>query len=130
MGTPPAERLELEYQMAEETGPSLITLRYRGTPPPTERSVVLASGEGGWRLSRLRATVADPRGLDPAIELWVCLDDSNSPLVRVGLAELLALGGERPLNLAVPSGARVQLVLWLGEATWPSAAAELQVEVN
>jgi Ca-activated chloride channel family protein len=124
---PTAESLTIAGAPEPEAAPRL---RYSGTPSSTERSLVLASGVGGLRLSRLHAAVADPRGIDRAIEVWVCLDDPNNPLVRVGLAELLALGGERPLNVAVPSGAQVQVILWLGEASWPSSAGELHVEVN
>jgi len=113
---------------------SRLKLRYRGTPGGSDRSVVLAHGaadKAGARLSRLRAKVSTlPRDLAAGIELWVCLDDLAAPLIRVSLAELLALGGERPLNVAVPSRARVQLVLWLGDAAWPASAGQLEVDVN
>jgi Ca-activated chloride channel family protein len=111
-----------------------VVVRYAGTPHAGEKSLILARAaaarDGKARLSRLRARVANPRELDAGIELWVCLDDATTPLVRVKLAELLALGGERPLNVAVPAGARVQLVLWLGDAAWPARAAMLEVDVS
>jgi Ca-activated chloride channel family protein len=134
---PQSESLELqllESSAGFSTEPQLV-LRYQGTPSGTERSLVLAHGasigEAGVRLSRLRARITDPRGIDPSMEVWICLDDDRStPLVRVKLAELLALGGERPLNLAVPAGTSVQVVLWLGDAAWPEAAGELDLEIK
>jgi Ca-activated chloride channel family protein len=109
-----------------------LVLTYRGTPRPGDGQLVLAreTARGEGHLLRLRATLAHPEGLDTRIELWVCLDDPTSPLVRVSLAELMALGGERPLNLGVPAGSTVQLVLWLGPAHWPTTAGALEVELN
>jgi hypothetical protein len=111
-----------------------VVLRYRGTPRPAERQLVLARGvagtDSGTRLSWMRASLANPRGLAASIEVWVCLDDPTAPLVRVNLGELLTLGGERPLNVAIPPDARVQLLLWLGEAAWPASAGELAVDVD
>jgi Ca-activated chloride channel family protein len=114
---------------------SALVLHYRGTPSSTERRLVLAHDsvglDGGVRLIQLRATLTDPRAVDASIEVWICLgDDPTTALVRVRLAELLALGGERPLNVAVPAGATVQLVLSLGEAVWPVSAGELELEVK
>jgi Ca-activated chloride channel family protein len=115
---------------------SKLALRYRGRPGAGARSLVLAHAavalEHGARLSQLRARVGDPRDVDASIEVWVCLEheDPSTPLVRVKLAELLALGGERPLNVAVPAGASMQLVLWLGDALWPDSAGELELEVK
>jgi Ca-activated chloride channel family protein len=109
-------------------------LEYRGTPPRGERSVVLARGvagrDVGLKLRRLRASVDDPQRLDEGIEIWICLDDPTSPLVRVKLQELLAFGGERPLNVAAPGGSTVQVVLWPGEAGWADSAGELRIEVS
>jgi hypothetical protein len=82
------------------------------------------------RLRRLAAKLADPADLDPRIELWVCLKDAAAPLVRVKLAELLGLGGERPLNVAAPAGSVVQLVLWVGDAVWPPTAGGFEVELT
>jgi hypothetical protein len=109
-------------------------LNYRGTPRPTDDSLILAHAAADddveARLSNLRARLADPADLDARVELWVCLNDPTTPLVRIKLAELLALGGERPLNVAVPAGAVVLLVLELGEAAWPATASKLEVDVT
>jgi hypothetical protein len=43
----------------------------------------------------------DPSTLDKAIELCVCVDEVEPPVVRVSLRELLAFGGERPLKLTL-----------------------------
>jgi Ca-activated chloride channel family protein len=111
-----------------------LELHFRGTPAVGERFVVLAralaAANGGTRLSRLRASLSNPSDLPTSIELWVCLDDPTAPLVRVNLAELLALGGERPLNVAIPAGGGVQLILWFGDAAWPASAGELVADVN
>ncbi len=125
------ESLALSSETAE-LARSGLGLTYRGTPHPADGTAVLghaAAGDTDARLRRLRASLTHPDDLDPRIELWVCLDDLTAPLVRVPLAELLSLGGERPLNLAVPAGSTVQLVLWLGEAQWPASPGPLAVDL-
>jgi hypothetical protein len=100
---------------------------------PTLTQPKLVSGvagtDVGLRLSRLRAAIDGHAPIDQRIELWVCVDSIDTPLVRVNLAELLTLGGERPLNLAAQTGATVLVVLRMLEASWPAAAGELQLEL-
>ncbi|MBV9582638.1 MAG: VWA domain-containing protein [Chloroflexi bacterium] len=133
--------LELESRGVEESELALsaiepqLGLRYRGTVRTDGRSVVLASGVAGTdlglRLSDLRCTLGAAQALDPRIEVWIALeDDHDAPLVRIKLAELLELGGERPLNVAVPAGVRVQVLLWLGAAVWPESVGELVLDVK
>ena len=127
-----AERLSITSPRSPSV--SALTLRYEGTPRPTERSLVLVSGVAGTdvalRLSRLRASLTNARDLPSSIEVHVCQEDPSAPLARIQLAELLALGGERPLNIALRAGASVQLVLWLGDAAWPTSAGRLEIEIN
>jgi Ca-activated chloride channel family protein len=125
---PPGALLESEAVR----GPRLV-LEYRGTPRPTDSSLVLTVAAVDHaveaRLSGLRARLAHPADLDARVELWVCLNDPLTPLVRIKLAELLALGGRRPLNVVVPAGADLLLVLELGGAAWPESAGKLEVDV-
>jgi hypothetical protein len=114
-----------------------LVLTYQGTPRPTEppeRQLILAGdrtdSDGEALLSQIRARLANPDDLPPAAELWICLDDPANPVVRIRLAELLALGGKRPLNVGVPPRTVVLLVLWLDGAEWPAAAGKLQVNVT
>jgi hypothetical protein len=48
-------------------------------------------------------------------------------LIALKLREVLELGGERPLNLALQSGARVEVRL---ESEWPTDAGELALEIS
>jgi hypothetical protein len=61
--------------------------------------------------------------------VWVCVDDPNTPVVRVKLPDLLTVG-ERPVNVAVPDGARVMLVLYSSDGGWPASAGLLVVELQ
>jgi Ca-activated chloride channel family protein len=109
-------------------------LRFRGIPVLQNGTTVLAEGVAGEQLAlrptRLRAAIEgfDPSRLDELIELWMCIGDSDAPAIRVFLRELLALGGERPVNLSLAHGVHVWVRLHAQSAPWP-AAARLVVEV-
>ena len=68
--------------------------------------------------------------MDELAEVWVCVGQPTTPVVRVRLRELLALGGERPLNLDLSRGERVWVLLYAPHGSWPAAAACLSIELG
>jgi hypothetical protein len=111
----------------EMLGPGGGALRFHGVPLVEEGAAVLAHGVAGRELTlqprRLRAVLedGDPSAVDEAIEVWLCVGRPDAPVVRVGLRELLALGGERPLNLDLSRDERVWIQLRVPGAPWPPA---------
>jgi hypothetical protein len=109
-------------------------LRFQGIPVLDQGSAMLAESRAGEQLplrpTRLRASLhgVDTGVIDQLMELWICIGDPDSPAVRVSLRELLALGGERPLNLDLPYGVQVWVRLVAPGALWPTQA-RLYVEV-
>ena len=111
-------------------------LRFHGTAVVVQDAAVLAEGVAGSDLpfcpTYLRAALeeGDPREVDELAEIWVCVGQPTTPVVRVRLRELLALGGERPLNLDLSRGERVWVLLYAPHGSWPAAAACLSIELG
>jgi hypothetical protein len=124
-----------KHLVPPNASPPGLVVRYRGVPDHTDKRGVLVGGvvgiDIGPRLSRLRASLGGTDSeVDKQWELWICVDDDTSPVVQVALRELLALGGERPLNVALQPGARVEILLIGAERVWPETAGELIVELS
>jgi Ca-activated chloride channel family protein len=71
-----------------------------------------------------------PATLDPGLCLLLYVGDLSTPRARVRLADLVRLGGERPLNLVRQPGERVRLVLVDPAGTWADGAPKLEVEIG
>jgi Ca-activated chloride channel family protein len=108
--------------------PAVLVLRFRGTPSPRNGEAMLVEGIVGRgvaeRLSRLSVSIDNSNAIDESAELWLWVDE---PLVRIKLRELVLLGGERPLNVAIPHGATLRVILRL--EAWPRSAGELSLEL-
>jgi Ca-activated chloride channel family protein len=83
------------------------------------------------RFTRLRvefagaAPAADT--LDPGLWLSLFVGDLAVPVARMRLADLVRLGGERPLNVTRSAGAPVRLVLSDPVGAWTSGAPAMKV---
>jgi len=78
-----------------------------------------------------RLAVRFPEGAAPALApdlyLLVYTTDQASPAVRVRLADLMRQSGERPVNLFVPAGGRIRVVLEDRKGEWPDGNAGIEV---
>jgi Ca-activated chloride channel family protein len=106
-----SERDEDRSKLPEQA--SLSTLRVR-----FPRGATVASG------------TPDPAAIDAGLCLLLFVGDLAAPRVRVRLADLVRLGGERPLNLVRQTGERVRLVLADPGGAWAHQAPELEVEIG
>jgi Ca-activated chloride channel family protein len=71
-----------------------------------------------------------PAQLDRGLALWVYVQDLTMPRARIRLADLLRLGGKRPLNLAVRAGAVVRVVLVDARGVWAAGAPSITVHIT
>jgi Ca-activated chloride channel family protein len=71
-----------------------------------------------------------PAQLDRALTLWVYVEDLAMPRARIRLADLVRLGGRRPLNLAVRAGAVVRIVLVDPKGIWAASAPHIAIRVT
>jgi Ca-activated chloride channel family protein len=86
----------------------------------------------GGTLSRIEVAFADPAPemLDRGLALWIYVEDLAMPRARIRLADLVRLGGERPLNLRVRAGERVRVVLVDEKGVWARSASDIVVRVT
>ncbi len=124
--------------IAEEPPPPRRVTLFSGVPQVANGEAVLLdqSGAPGKKalptfLRQLSVAFPDgaPAALDPDLTLCLYVGDLVKPVVRVRLAELLRLGGERPLNVRTRGGEAVRLVLLDPHGAWASGAPKLQVTV-
>jgi hypothetical protein len=81
-------------------------------------------------LSQIAVQVdAPPGALDRELALWVYVRDLAAPRARIRLADLMRLGGKRPLNLRVNAGEMVRIVLVDPQNAWAAAAPSIAVNL-
>lgn len=107
---------------------------YSGMPSLTDGRAVL------WEdvlpeeatLSRIEVDFADPapETIDRGLALWIYVEDLAMPRARIRLADLARLGGRRPLNLRVPAGGLVRVVLVDGNGVWSTTAPRISVRIT
>ena len=71
-----------------------------------------------------------PADLDANAELRLYVDDLAEPVVRVRLLDVVRQGGVRPLNVAVPVGARVVVVLAGATGGWAALGLAVRLAVS
>jgi Ca-activated chloride channel family protein len=71
----------------------------------------------------------DPARLDPGLTLLLFVDDLSQPRAKVRLTDLLRQGNERPLNLRLHPGQRLQVVLQDPAGAWVSDGPLMEVEL-
>jgi Ca-activated chloride channel family protein len=62
--------------------------------------------------------------------LLLFVDDMAMPRARIRLADLVRLGGSRPVNLRKEAGQIVRVVLADPRGTWPAAAPRIVVSLT
>jgi len=81
-------------------------------------------------LSRIAVELDVPAAqLDRGLELWIYVQDVAVPRARIRLADLMRLGGKRPLNLAVKTGEVVRIVLVDSKGVWAAGAPSITVRI-
>ena len=106
---------------------------FSGTPSLADGRAVLweeTLPEGGT-LSRIEVAFADPAPevIDRGLALWIYVEDLAMPRARIRLADLVRLGGKRPLNLRVRAGGVVRVVLVDGGGVWAADSPEITIHV-
>lgn len=82
-------------------------------------------------IARLEVRFAsDPGEIDRGLALLVYVEDMAMPRARIRLADLVRLGGERPLNLRKGPGQAVRVVLVDPNGAWAAAAPEMTVRLT
>lgn len=85
-------------------------------------------------LTRLRLRVSggavDPGRLDADLALLIFVGDLAAPRARVRVADLLRLGGERPLHLAWAAGQTLRVALHDPRGAWAQHAPKLELELS
>ena len=86
----------------------------------------------GGTLSRIEVAFAGstPEAVDRGLALWVYVDDMALPRARIRLADLVHLGGKRPLNLRVRAGGLVRVVLVDGNGVWGVTSLDVRIHVS
>jgi Ca-activated chloride channel family protein len=106
---------------------------FAGVPSFTNGQAVLWDGTlpKEATLSRVQVTLAEPvpDTLDRGLALWIYVEDLAMPRARIRLADLVRLGGQRPLNLRVQAGGSVRVVLVDPNGVWATEAPEMAVRI-
>ena len=71
----------------------------------------------------------EPGRLDRELALWVYVQDLAMPRARIRLADLMRLGGRRPLNLMAKAGEVVRIVLVDPKGVWAAGAPSIAVQI-
>ena len=82
------------------------------------------------RSRRLVEVDGETAQLDRGLALWVYVQDLAMPRARIRLADLVRLGGKRPLNLAVKAGEVVRVVLVDPKGVWAGGAPAIAVRIS
>ena len=107
--------------------------QYTGRPGLDKGQVVLIEQtvERETTLSQIAVEVnVDPAQLDRELALWVYVQDLAMPRARIRLADLMRLGGRRPLNLRVPAGAVVRVALVDPSGAWKTEAPTISLRIT
>ena len=71
-----------------------------------------------------------PASLDKGLKLLIFVNDMVVPRATVSLADLVRMGGVRPLNISVDAGMRVKIVLVDPNGTWTPKAPKIEVAIS
>ena len=78
---------------------------------------------------RFAGRAPKPQEIDRELALLVYVDDMALPRARIRLADLVRLGGGRPLNLRKKRGQVVRIVLVDPNGAWAAAAPEITISL-
>jgi Ca-activated chloride channel family protein len=135
----PQSRADGIHGITEPTVSGSIKLFAGVLPAPVDGKLTLFDSSRGSdarklaglrRLSALRFRFEGgaPADLNDTAELHLYVDDLTEPVVRVRLVDILRQGGTRPINVALPAGARVIVLLVVGDAAWARSGPTVEVE--
>jgi Ca-activated chloride channel homolog len=84
------------------------------------------------RIVELEIHFADgiPAAIDAQLQLLIFVDDAASPRARVSLADIMRVGGRRPLNLLNLPGQLLRVVLADPAEAWKGSAPRLEVTLR
>lgn len=98
----------------------------------SESSVFPGKSDIATFINRLKVTFPDgaPSSMDKGLKLLIFVNDMFVPRASVSLADLLRMGGVRPLNVGVDAGMRVKIVLVDPNGTWAPKAPKIEVAIS
>jgi Ca-activated chloride channel family protein len=67
--------------------------------------------------------------VDPALAVWIFVDDPVSPRARVRVVDLLRQGLERPLNLSRGVGQLLRIVLVDPKGAWAQQTPQIELSL-
>jgi len=120
----------------EKGGPTVV---FSGVPTFTNgQALLFDSTQGGFpdqaTILRIEVRFAGgapkPDEIDRELALLVYVDDMALPRARIRLADLVRLGGGRPLNLRKKRGQVVRVVLVDPNGAWATVAPEITVSLG
>jgi Ca-activated chloride channel family protein len=115
----------------DQAAPAAAGVRtiFSGTPSLLDGRAVLweETLATGGTLSGIEVAFEEsaPERIDRGLALWIYVEDLALPRARIRLADLVQLGGKRPLNLRVRAGGVVRVVLVDGGGVWTADGASL-----
>jgi Ca-activated chloride channel family protein len=122
-----------DAKVSEVAGPRIV---FSGVPSLMDGRTVLWEEKlvGGATLSGIEVVFAgqSPQAddIDRGLALWIYVEDMAMPRARIRLADLVRLGGKRPLNLRVKAGGVVRVVLVDAQGAWSEAAPRINVRMT
>jgi Ca-activated chloride channel family protein len=137
-----ASHIAAPQELRRDRRPMEATARtiFEGVPSFTNGQAILwdETLPKGATLSRIEVVFAEPPPdtLDRGLALWIYVEDLAMPRARIRLADLVQLGGQRPLNLRVRAGGAVRVVLvdpnraWATDRTHPSGTPQITVCIS
>jgi Ca-activated chloride channel family protein len=112
------------------TRPPVVQFTGRPTFEQAQAVLIEETMAQDTTLSRIAVELDVPAGqLDRGLALWVYVQDLAVPRARIRLADLMRLGGKRPLNLAVRGGEVVRIVLVDPKGAWAAGAPSIAVRI-
>ncbi len=83
-------------------------------------------------INRLKISFPDgsPTSMDKGLKLLIFVNDMLVPRASVTLADLVRVGGVRPLNVRVDAGMRVKIVLVDPNGAWAPKAPKIKVAIS
>ena len=109
---------------------------YSGVPITTNGEAVVydSSGRSDGATFIRKLKVKFPNGapaiLDKGLKLLIFVNDPVVPRASVSLADLVLMGGVRPLNVSVDAGASIKIVLVDPNGAWATKAPKMEVRIE
>ncbi len=98
----------------------------------SESSAFTGKSDVATFINRLKVMYPDgaPSSMDKGLKLLIFVNDMLVPRASVSLADLVRMGGVRPLNINVDAGMRVKIVLVDPNGMWAPKAPKIEVAIS